>query len=165
MEKLIKQLLWIVILLVSSHSLMAQEVRIDQDEVPLKIQAKFFGRYKEVTDVNWKSLPEDKIKAHFYTKNREVSVLYDRFGKISEIENISGKAVLTDEVSNHLAERFPGNKIVVFKKVTRFYIQGTSEPQHYFEIILKEGRKKTSVFFNNEMQLMRSDNIFNLAVN
>ncbi len=103
--------------------------------------------------------------AHFYTKNREITVVYDRFGKMLEVENSSNKAVLTADVENHLAERFPNNKILEFKKVTRYFVPGTTGPQHYFEILLKEGKRKTSVFFDGEMNLMKSDNIFNLAIN
>lgn len=156
---------FLIISLISSLSVIAQDTRIEQDNVPLKIQAKFFGKYKDITDVSWKKTQEDQFKAHFYTKNREISVYYDKSGRMMQVENVSKKAVLTDEVSNHINERFPDNKILEFKKVTRFYVQGTTGPQHYFEILLKEGKKKSSVFFDGEMNLMQADNVFNLAVN
>lgn len=156
---------FLIIFLITSISVTAQDTRIEQDEVPLKIQAKFFGKYKDITDVSWKRTAEDQIKAHFYTKNRDVSVYYDKSGRMMQVDNVSNKAVLTDEVSAHINERFPGNKILQFKKVTRFYVQGTTGPQHYFEILLKEGKKKSSVFFDGEMNLMKADNVFNLAVN
>lgn len=155
----------LLILLVSSVSVIAQESRVDQDDVPLKIQAKFFGKYSEISDADWKKDQDDQYIAHFYTKNREVSVYYDEDGRLLQIENVSNKAVLTDEVANHINERFPDNKILQFKKVTKFYVEGTTGPQHYFEILLKEGKKKSSIFFDGEMNLMKADNIFNLAVN
>ena len=162
---MIKVFAFLIISLISSLSVIAQDTRIEQDNVPLKIQAKFFGKYKDITDVSWKKTQEGQFKAHFYTKNREISVYYDKSGRMMQVENVSKKAVLTDEVSNHINERFPGNKILEFKKVTRFYVQGTTGPQHYFEILLKEGKKKSSVFFDGEMNLMQADNVFNLAVN
>lgn len=138
---------------------------MDESEVPIKIQAKFYGKYRQAKDVTWKAKGTDEIVALFYTANREISVVYDKFGKILQIENVSQKAVLSEDINFHLGERFPDAKLLEFKKVTRFYVEGTTGPQHYYELLMKEGKKKTTVFFDGEMKLMKADNIFNLAVN
>lgn len=143
----------------------AQEVKIEESEVPFKVQAKFYGKYKEAANVKWKSVDDNKFAAMFYTKNRRITAKYDSRGKILEVENVSQKATFSEEVDSHLKDRFPGAKVHELRKITRYYVEGTTGPQHYYELILKEGKRKTSVFFDGEMQLMKADNIFNLAVN
>ena len=167
MSRLVPILFVFAILLMSKpHLVSAQESRVDESEVPIKVQAKFYGKYSEASDVKWKTEGQSgQFIAMFYTKNRKISAKYDENGKILEIENISDKAVLPEEVNIHLEDRFPGAKIVELKKVTLYYVEGTTGPQDYYELLLKDGKKKTSVFFDGEMNLMSADNIFNLAVN
>ena len=63
---MIRLMICIVITLISTSSLIAQGSRILQDDVPLKIQAKFFGKYKEIKDVDWKKTENDQLIAHYW---------------------------------------------------------------------------------------------------
>jgi len=51
------------------------------------------------------------------------------------------------------------------KKVTKYNLQGVKDPKFYYKVSVKKGKNTVFVFFDEEKQLMKTDNIFNLAVN
>lgn len=141
---------------------------IHEDEVPLNIQGYFYSTYKNATDAQWstvENLGEKSMKVTFNINDLEKAVVYDMSGNLMEEISILKKEKSEYLINSKIIEKYPDSKVLTIKRVTKFNIQGISKPKSYYEVSAKNGKNIVYVFFDEDKQLLKTDNIFNLAVN
>ena len=141
---------------------------IHEDDVPLNIQSYFYSSYRNATEAEWSTadnLGEKSYKVLFNIDDAEKAVMYDLSG--NQLEEVSFRKKPKTEflMNSKVEQKYPDSKILSIKKVTKFNIQGQKQPKSYYEVSAKNGKNIVYVFFDEDKQLMKTNNVFNLAVN
>ena len=145
-----------------------QSEAIHEDDVPLGIQGYFYSSYKNASEASWSIkdyLCEKSYQVSFLMSEVEKAVVYDFSGNLIEEISFQKKPRSEFLMRSKVENKYPDAKVLSVKKVTRFNIQGLKEPKSYFEVSAKNGKNIVYVFFDEDKQLMKTNNVFNLAVN
>ena len=146
----------------------AQEEAIPEDEVPMSLQGYFYSTYKNAKEVSWtkvNNIGEELIRVTFSMTDSDKNVIYDMGGNLQEEISVRKKTNMDYIMSSKSLDKYPEGKVLALRKVTKFNLQGISNPQSYYEVSVKNGKEIVYVYFDDDKQLMKNDNVFNLAVN
>ncbi len=145
-----------------------QTTQIHEDDVPLSIQGYFYSTYKNASETEWRAtdhLGEKSLTASFVMDGMDKEVAYDMSGNLIEEVSIYKKTKSEYLLKSKINQKYPDSKLLAIKKVTKYNLNGTMQPKSYFEVSAKNGKNIVYVFFDEDKQLMKTDNVFNVAVN
>jgi len=146
----------------------AQESPLTDDEVPFKIQAFFYEKYKSTEEVEWASFVEtDKkmFKVTFISEGLNKTVLYSDRGRISKEITRYRRTEIDPSMKLKAGELFPDAKIDFLRKIVSYKREAKVEKAVYYELVMKQKRTNLSVYFDQERQFIKNSNVANLANN
>lgn len=158
----------VLCLMLTTISFAQQTGEIHEDDVPLGIQGYFYSSYKNATEASWTIkdyLGEKAYQVSFLISDIEKAAVYDFSGNLVEEISFEKKPKSEFLINSKVEAKYPDSKVLSIKKVTRFNIQGLTEAKSYYEVSARNGKNIVYVFFDEDKQLMKTDNVFNLAVN
>ena len=119
--------------------------------------------------LSWNNISDGFIKAGsigaITIAPTDKNVIYDMGGNLQEEISVRKKTNMDYIMSSKSLDKYPEGKVLALRKVTKFNLQGISNPQSYYEVSVKNGKEIVYVYFDDDKQLMKNDNVFNLAVN
>ncbi|MGB3466798.1 MAG: hypothetical protein WBA74_16075 [Cyclobacteriaceae bacterium] len=160
----------LLLFLCSLNYVSAQEVNpISEDDVPLKILGYFYSSYKHAAEAEWSTVDEigeKLLRVSFVADDTDKAVLYDPNGELIEEVSFIAKNKSEYLIKSKISKKYPDSKLLTIKKVTRYDLAGMKkQPKSYFEVSAKNGKDIVYVFFDEDKQLLKPDNVFNLAIN
>lgn len=169
MKKSTKFLCALVICLCSFTIISAQESDpVSEDDVPLKILGYFYSTYKHASETEWSAFDnvgEKMMRVSFVLDDKEKAATFDMDGDlIEEVDFIPGSRS-EYLINTKTSQKYPDARVLTIKKVTRYDLAGDEKSRSYYEVSAKNGKDIVYVFFDEDKQLMKPDNVFNLAVN
>ncbi|MEL6556679.1 MAG: hypothetical protein AAFQ94_00750 [Bacteroidota bacterium] len=144
----------------------AQTVVIEENDVPLNVQAWFYKRYDKPKNLQWstKQISGKKCFAvSFNHKGRLVSSLYDPNGAILEESAVNNNPILSSEIKEYVKANYDKFKALRLKSIKIF---NTISPQPivYYQLVGKTNQDNVSVWFDSNNQIRKKKDFSGYAL-
>lgn len=144
----------------------AQTKEIDENDVPLKVQAWFYKRYTNPSDLKW-SIKEfsgtECYAVSFSHKDREMNALYDQDGSILEESSINKKPILSSEIKYYIETNYDKFKTLKLKSI-KIFDKISAQPTVYYQLIGKSNQDDVSVWFDSNNQIRKTKDFSGYAL-
>jgi len=162
-----KNILLIACLLLLFGNCFARQAQEEEiEEVPLNVQAWFYKRYTNASNVEWNKTNlsgKECFEATFSHKGRQMMALYSNDGSIIEESAVNKKPILSSEIRYYLDNNFDKFKTVSLKSI-RIFQKTIPEPMVYYQLIGKSGQDSISVWFDSDNQIRKKKDFSGYAV-
>jgi hypothetical protein len=135
--KSIKSKLIILIVLLFSVSVFAQEAK-----VPKEVKAAFNKLYPNAKDVKWDKEGDEEFEASFVEGTTHISVVFDEEGDVEETETEIEVKSLSKPILDFIAKNYVGYNITEAAKIV------DDENNVIFESEVTKGKKKEDLLFD-----------------
>ena len=150
-------LLLLVFLLFYGNSYSQTTDLLDENDVPLTVQAWFYKRYNNPAKIEWriKKFSDKKYFAvSFAHKGRSVSALYDSNGTILEESTVNIKPVLSSEIKYYINQNYDKFKTMSLKSI-KVFSKLSPKPTIYYQLVGRANQDDVSVWFDSANQIRR----------
>lgn len=135
---------FIVFLLVSLTAF-AQQIN-----VPTKTKDSFSKLYPKAADVKWDK-EKNNYEASFKQDGKDMSVIFDKDGKVLETETAIEVSKLPKEVEKYVVEKYNGYKITEAEKIVK------ANGEKLFEVEVTKGKNTKDLLFDSNGKPEKKD--------
>lgn len=136
---------FLIALLIVSFTAFAQQV-----DVPKSAKDSFSKLYPEATKVKWDKENHD-YEASFKLNGKDMSVIFDKEGKVLETETAIEISQLPQNVEKHVMNNYKGYNITGAAKILK------ANGEELFEAKITKGKEKKDLFFDKNGNPERKD--------
>lgn len=150
-------LLFAGLLFLCGGAIARQSEVIEENDVPLRVQAWFYKRYNNPFDLKWSKKQFSGMECFavsFTHKSRVMNALYDSDGTILEESAVNKKPILSSEIKYYIDKNYDKFKTMSLKSIKIFH-KTLAEPTIYYQLVGKAGQDDVSVWFDSDNQIRK----------